>query len=317
MNFLIKCFYLNKKSNGQKIKVFNKLFRQFHKNDNMSAEDYFNSAETYAEKEQWDNAIAEYTKAIKLDSLNTKYYRQRSGAYLFIHKNDESLLDCTRAINIEASAANYVYRGITYFYMEQYEKSIDDYTLAIQKEPNAAYYYGRGDCYLRLGDCVNAILDFSKAIDIGSDINEAYYFLRATAYEKMSQYENALKDATKAIELCPCNHVYHAYRAWYYFNLDEYDNALADINKAIDELKAISSENYVLRAKIYAKKNDSDNAILNYGYAIDYAYSIMDVTISKYYTCRGDYYKSLGCDNLAEMDYIKAKEHSLNEDFEQ
>ena len=268
---------------------------------------YYNNAE-------FDNAMECYNRAIELSPEKSELYRKRALMYMFLHKNDEALIDCSKALEIERSAESYVYCALAYYYMEEYEKTITNYTKAIELSPNdSAYYYARGECYWRLNDCVNAILDYTKAINLNPNCSFYYFHARALVYAKMEQYENAIKDESKAIELCPANEVYYSLRAWYYLNLNKTKEALDDINRCLNDLGGVCADNYVLRAKIYTALNDYDNALLDYTSAIDYAFSIMDTNISVYYQLRGEFYQLIGNNELAEADFKKAEEHSINQ----
>ena len=61
-------------------------------------------------------------------------------------------------------------------------------------------FFDRGYAYFELGDYLNAILDYTKAIELRNNYGDAYR-LRSVAYAKNKEYSKAITDCTKAIDL--------------------------------------------------------------------------------------------------------------------
>jgi len=107
---------------------------------------YHRQANAYSEKGDYDNAIANYNKAIEL--------------------NPES-----------SRAAIYYNRGIAYSKKNDFDRAIADYNKAIEINPNdAEIYFNRGGAYYRKGDIDKAISDTNKASEI--DPKDAYSYYR-------------------------------------------------------------------------------------------------------------------------------------------
>ncbi len=94
-------------------------------------------------------------------------------------------------------------QGVAYNNEGDYDNAIVAFTKAIELDPNYALAYGnRGWVYIKLGQYEQAIADSTKAIELDSNLALAYNN-RGWAYTELGQYEQALADYNKAIELDP------------------------------------------------------------------------------------------------------------------
>lgn len=86
--------------------------------------------------QQYDEAIADYTKAIQINPNNDYAYYNRG----FIYKNN----------------------------FNDYKKAIEDFTKYIQFDSKFMWVYvNRGNCYKALGQKKEAEADFAKARELG------------------------------------------------------------------------------------------------------------------------------------------------------
>lgn len=99
---------------------------------------YINRGDDYFKKEQYDLAIADYTKAIEIDPKDASAYTNRGNNYI---KNGE------------------------------YDLAIADYTKAIEIGPkNAIAYRNWGIAYGQKGEHIRALAEFIKANEIDPKI---------------------------------------------------------------------------------------------------------------------------------------------------
>jgi tetratricopeptide (TPR) repeat protein len=123
----------------------------------------------YREK-KYDEAIAEYDEAIRLDPKNAEAYLQRGIAYS--GKGDE-------------------------------DRAFAEYNLAIQINPNyAEAFHYRGIIYQGKGDNALAIADYTQAIRINPNLLYAY-FLRGMIREGNKDFDLAIADYTHCIRIDP------------------------------------------------------------------------------------------------------------------
>ena len=82
-------------------------------------------------------------------------------------------------------------------------ESIDLLDEIITVDPdNRLAFMARGTVYLKMGNGQNAILDFSRAIEI-DEFHPRAYHLRGLARDLVGDTDDALSDISKAIELDP------------------------------------------------------------------------------------------------------------------
>ena len=128
-------------------------------------------------------------------------------------------------------------------------------------EVDAEVHNNRGFAYCQIGQYDQAILDFSKAIEINPQLAHAYNN-RGAAYLYKAQYDQAILDLSKAIEINP--RLAHAYnnRGWAYIKKWQYDQAISDFNKTI-EIDPRFAEAYFYRAIVYFLAEEYDKSLLD------------------------------------------------------
>ena len=160
-----------------------------------TAWDYVTIGNRAYDEEDYDKAIENYGKAIKLDSNNNHAYFCRGIAYDEIEKYSQAIDDFSKALKILPNdVSSYVCRGFSYRSLGEYQKAIDDFSMAIElKSDYATYYSLRGNSYYHLKDYIKAIEDFDKAIKLDPDYKYPYLY-RSFAYEAIGETEKAKAD---------------------------------------------------------------------------------------------------------------------------
>lgn len=130
--------------------------------------------------------------------------------------------------------------------------SIEYYEKGIEKDANGAYK--------------EAIIDFTKAIEIDNEYIDAYRG-RASARIWINDYEGAISDYTKILDFIPENLDSYESRGRAKASLKDYIGAIEDFNKAIK----LDNESKVYSSRGRIKKNllDFDGALLDYNIAVE------------------------------------------------
>ena len=145
----------------------------------LSADEYIMRADQAVRRDKFEEAIANYDKAI---------YRKQGDAFI------------------------YYSRGLAKTKLEEYEVAIVDYNEAIRLNPNdASAYYQRGFAKVKLGRREAAIVDYNEAIRLNPNDASAYY-QRGFAKVQLGQYEEAIADYDEAIRLNPNDEVIYNQR---------------------------------------------------------------------------------------------------------
>jgi tetratricopeptide (TPR) repeat protein len=132
--------------------------------DHDLAVEYYNRGIKYANKGDYDRAIADYTEAIRLDAKYADAYGNRGNAYRDKRDLDRALADYNEALRIRPGAIDYFNRGNVYYVKADYDRAIADYTEAIRLDPTfARAYYNRGFAKRAKGDSAGGDSDTATA----------------------------------------------------------------------------------------------------------------------------------------------------------
>ncbi len=195
----------------------------------FTANDYNNRSLIYKGLQLYDKALADCTRAIKLEPQLAYAYSNRGLIYRNLHRFDEALRDCTRAIELAPQFAGvYINRGLIYATLQRYEEALCDYIRAIELAPKSVdAYLNRGNIYDDLQRHDEALRDYTKAIELAPGDTEAYYN-RAVTYVALYRYDEALRDYSRVIEIHPQYAKAYVNRGALYCRLLRYDEALHD-----------------------------------------------------------------------------------------
>jgi len=203
--------------------------------NHISAIGYMNRAHICKEQGQFEQAIANYTKAIELDTQNVEAYIGRGTAYHADDQHDMAISDYTKAIEIEPmNAKAYCWRAGAYRIKNQCQLAISDYTEALEIDPMLAEAYRqRGTLYLVMNQNYLAISDYTKVIEI-SPLYRMVYVERGNAYRANGEYDLAISDYNKDIEIEPRHGLAYYCRGLCHHERGQYDLAIIDYTRTIE-----------------------------------------------------------------------------------
>jgi tetratricopeptide (TPR) repeat protein len=281
--------------------------------NSMSIADSLLSANTFIEKgkqkfndDDFEGAIKEYSKAIKVDTVNAYAYALRGQALIEIYKYDQALEDLNSSIKIEKTSYFPFYqRGMLKYYTKDYNGAIKDYNTSIKLEPKYAdNYVQRGLVKHKLRDYQGAIDDYSRAIDLDSEHIYAYVN-RGISKSYLENYDGGISDCSKAISIYP-NYAYGYFnRGVIKFYIGDYTDAIVDLSKSIN-LYPNYENAYLIRGDVKSELKDYRGALLDYSKSTDIrstAYSNKKI---------GDANKNLKNYKEAIVNYDKALELFTN-----
>ncbi|QXX74342.1 tetratricopeptide repeat protein [Methylovirgula sp. HY1] len=165
---------------------------------------YVRRGNAYAAKRDYDQAILDYTAAIKLDPKDKDAYVDRGDAFQARGDHDKAIADENEAIKLDPKYKSaYVDRGNAFQSIGDYDKAIADYTMAIKLYPKSAIgYFNRGNAYRSEGKYGLAAVDFSAAIKLAPKFADAFFY-RGVANMYAGALPKALADFKKASALNP------------------------------------------------------------------------------------------------------------------
>jgi len=242
--------------------------------------------------------------------MNTQFRKFRKWKDMVMSKStelDEKIKELTEKIAVEPEDAElYKNRADIYHKQDNYDNAIVDYTKAIELNPEYAVdaYLSRGLCYNDIEDYDSALNDYTKVIEFNPE-NEAVYMCRGVCYESLEDYDSALKDYTKVIELNPKKEdAYLCMGNCYSFLelMENYEVTLKNYTKAI-EINSEYEEAYLFRGRRYFDLQNYDAALKDYTKTIE-----INSKNEEAYLERGKCYLIMENDDNALKDYAKAAE---------
>lgn len=288
--------------------------------------------------ERFEEALADFNKAIEIYPQYASIYNNRGNVYLDLDKPEDALKDFNKAIELSPGyGVAYNNRGNTQHELGRHLAAVDDYRKAIEIMPgNAVPYNGRGKVqgvlgrpytalryltraltlngkypaayrnratiYLHLERFDDAIEDFGRVIGLSPDDAELYLG-RGRAWARSGKDQQALRDFSKAIELDPENAQAFAERGALANSRRQYDAALEDLNQAIALDKDLL-EAYYNRAVAQFRMANAEAAKADIDKALE-----ADPRYAEVYLLRGELFEAQGQMEAALDDYRKAVEY--------
>ena len=149
-------------------------------------------------------ALADFNKALELDSAYPEIYLNRGNAFFDLNIYDSAVADYTKSIKSDKADPSkaYINRAKANSALGKFDWALKDYTMALKHKPEDVYavYSDRGIVFAQLGLLDEAIADFRNALEINPRSRIAYENLQ---YAQMLKQKTAEinTDTTKAPEL--------------------------------------------------------------------------------------------------------------------
>lgn len=195
-----------------------------------SADDHMDRGMEYAEQGAYEEAIAEFERAIELEADNPDAHRNL---------------------------------GTAYGELLQWEEAAAAYEKAIELNPNFGEAYGDlVGAYFYLGKIPEALEAGEKAVELAPDYATAHNNLGAV-YAEQGRLDEAAAEWNKAIELEPDNAMPYNNLGIYYANQGMLDQAIAKHKEAI-EVDPTYAPAYYSLGLAYAKQGRSNEAIAEF-----------------------------------------------------
>ncbi len=195
---------------------------------------YARRAAIYYEQGDYAAALAELGKAIRLAPKSHGLYLQRAKIYFRQGNYAEVVADCTTALQHPVTHAEYWQLGSGYSYQDTFEQAIraEFYHL------RALAYRERGEYEKAISDCKHALENYacSKSKKNDSPSGGTHYCLAET-YALQNDYVNALVNYSKAIECNASNPLYYKKRAVAYEKIGNMEKATADLDTVEEMLR--------------------------------------------------------------------------------
>ncbi len=288
------------KANAPELKRLNDLLKASPNSPDL----YLQRGKAYLDLKDFEAAVADGERAIKLDSAKDVYYLFLTDAYFFANRTRQAKEILERCIkNVPASTEGYLKLAELFFYVKKYQESITNINKALKiDETIAKGYFLKGMCYKESGDTALAISSFQTACEQDNEYYDSYvevgrllsikrnplcvqYFNNALKinpkstevvymiskfYQDAKKYKPAIDAYTKLLQMDPSNKnaLYNLGAIEFVFGKDK-EKAKKYFSDAITSDPQYA-EAYLARGICYEDLKDFDNAIADYKMAVQY-----------------------------------------------
>ncbi len=248
----------------QKIKIAEREIEKFYPKT-FFAETHNNLGICMYMTKYFQEAIPEFSTAIKLNEQYAEAYYYRGLTNIELNKYSDAVEDLQKSINIDPTKfEKYVAKGNSLYTLGKYQDAIAAFDNAISYDKNKQdlfnSYRMRANTYLKLEKYNETIEDFSKAFDINA-ANADEWFLKdfATAYLFTNQPEKAFDALNKSLKRNAENNETQYVLGCYYLLKNDTAEAMKVFEKLL-QAKYINSQ-YIKKDKLMAsvKKEFKDN----------------------------------------------------------
>ena len=222
------------------------ILKQLIKEYPLRVESYELLGEIYEQKNDFQNALANYRQTLLLDSTRPGNYLRVADLYLKLKEFDKSiaLLNeahqkfrelplVTYSLAVAQSRAARPKEALVTF-----AETLRDAENIAPEMLNGAFYFAYGSTADQGGQTDLAVELLRKSIEIDpSNSAPACNYLGYLWVDRGERLEEAARLINRALELDPGNPAYLDSLGWYYFKSAHYDKALVELKKAADGIR--------------------------------------------------------------------------------
>lgn len=229
---------------------------------------YFNRGAAWLKKQEPEQAIADFDRAIDAWPEYAAAYSARAMAYLGKTDFDRALSNANEAIRLDPNLAPpYGIRAAVYGEKCDLDRALSEVERSIALNPQlAASYNVRGFIHLRRGDTDRAIESLGHSLRLDPQFAPALVNL-GIGYAKKGDLDRAIGQFDQAIRIAPKRWTGYLGRGNAYGKKKELDRAFADFDMAI-RLDPARAPAYHSRGYAWLQKQDPDRAIGDFSKAI-------------------------------------------------
>ena len=152
-------------------------------------------------REEYDEAIAHYSKAINFNPQMVNAYGNRGIAHRGKGEIENAIHDFDRALAIDPNHAGvFVNRGNAYLDKNELDRAIEDYeeALRLSTSNTQGTLNNLGNAYHKKGEFQQATQYYTRALALDRD-NASIYYNRGDTWLYMAEWEKAKSDLTNAL----------------------------------------------------------------------------------------------------------------------
>lgn len=244
-----------------------RLYRAQGKNDD-AINNFIEAGKKYYNKENYTDAITDFTDVINLGGGTAEIYNLRGLSYYNLENPDydAALNDFNKAIQLDKNFADaYAARAAVYLKQDKKDDAITNFMQAGKKHLFAQNYDEAREA-------------FNLVLELDPKNGEVYYRL-GQLEDNQSRWQEAINNYDKAIELNYAEDYVYTERGSTKCMLHKYDDAIKDFNKAL-EIDVTHADAYRWRGDAYLclTKPDYAKALADFESYLKFAEKILTTT---------------------------------------
>ncbi len=153
------------------------------------------------ETREWDEAVSDFSQALKLDPENALALARRGSAKSAKRDWDGALADFDKAIELKPDYRAYNGRSLVRVHKGDPVRALEDINKSIALDSRSAVSFRlRGSIYRMNGDDDRALADYNRALKLDQKFGLAWRARGFLNYDRRD-YTNALSDFRMAIQI--------------------------------------------------------------------------------------------------------------------
>lgn len=222
----------------------------------------------HAKKGEWDQAIADFNRAVTADPEDPIPHKDLVYAYEEKGALRQAIAELDELVRLNPQAPQaYISRGTDYERLGDYTNALGDFDTVLRlnpQEPEA--YVGRAYALLKTRDFDRAISNLDEALELDPKNFDALAN-RGYAFRAKGEFAEAIRDLTAAIRLEPTNIWAYGTRGAAYESESNYGKALADFDTIL-RLNPKQARGYYFRGRAWTGQGQYARALSDFETAV-------------------------------------------------
>jgi len=215
--------------------------------------------------ERYEEAISQYNELIRLDPKDVFAYNSKGLALRAMGRDEEAIKQYDEVIRLDSqSVFAYINKGNALKAMGKNQEAITQYNKAIHLDPNdAEVYYNKANALLAMGRNEEAISQYDHVIRLDSKHVDAF-LNKGFALQDIGRDEEAIDQYNEVIRLDPTNVSAYHNKGFTLNEMGRFEEALECYDNAINLATSKKPLHYCNRGRLYNELGQTEKALADF-----------------------------------------------------